>query len=156
MAAVGRLFSSRNTCCCSGLISDGANWRCRLEIHRTRPKRTIAGSAKQASWRTSLGKRLANPFMLGGARWSGWLESTSTTPETTAGYLAVKTRTYSPPIDWPTRTYGEGTPARFNSSCRSFAMVVLVRGVGGGSLQPTPARSYQQARVNLATLGCTR
>ena len=34
-------------------------------------------------------------------------------------------------------------------------MLALLRTVTAGLLQPTPARSYQQARVNCAALSCT-
>src|SRR5436309_8451394 len=32
----------------------------------------------------------------------------------------------------------------------------MVRGCGPSSLHPSPARSYEQTRANLATMGCTR
>ncbi|SPE30457.1 hypothetical protein SBA2_510015 [Acidobacteriia bacterium SbA2] len=64
-------------------------------------------------------------------------------------------RAYSPPIDAPTNTYGGGAPARLNISWRSLVTVALVLGEGGGSLHPTPARSYQHARVMFASLVCT-
>src|ERR1035437_296801 len=63
-------------------------------------------------------------------------------------------RAYSPPMDAPTSTYGGGTPARLNNSWRSLTTDVLVLGPRGGSLHPTPARSYQQARVKFAMLVC--
>src|SRR5438132_537549 len=76
-----------------------------------------------------------------------------TIPAMSAGYIPLYTRTFNPPKDHPASTYGAGTEARWSSACKSAAIAALVRGNGPGSLQPSPARSYQQAVVNFAISG---
>src|SRR4051794_8125739 len=50
------------------------------------------------------------------AVWCEAVESTSTRPATSSGYLAAYVLTYRPPKECPASTYGPGTWARFSSA----------------------------------------
>ena len=63
------------------------------------PSLATRGSAKHTSRRAYLCMRVIGESISGGSRWSGWLESTSTTPATSEENFAVNMRTYSPPIE---------------------------------------------------------
>src|SRR5689334_25049317 len=77
-------------------------------------------------------------------------------PATSVGYVDVNVRTSHPPYEWPTMTYGGFSPALSRSKWSSYTCCRIVRGCGPMSLQPSPARSYEQTRAKLETPGCTR
>src|SRR3954453_4492690 len=81
------------------------------------------------------------------------VESTSTRPATSLGYFAAYARTYRPPKECPTSTYGPGTWARVSRVWRSVAICAPSGGLAAGSLQPRPARSYTQTLLSRATAG---
>ncbi len=60
------------------------------------------------------------------------LASTSMSPATSSGYCDVKVTDSGPPKEWPTMTYGPGSPASSSSSWRSVAWVSNVCVVDGG------------------------
>ena len=94
--------------------------------------------------------------------------SINTRPATSSGWRAAYVRTTKLPNEWPTSTHRSGSLARLPrcgasraatcaSTVSSSSMIrVNVRGHEAPSLQPRPARSYAQTRVNFATSGCTR
>lgn len=71
------------------------------------------------------------------------LASTSTRPMTSSAYCAANVTASAPPKEWPTTTYGPGSPAVANNSWRSEAWVVNVTISDAGSLLPVPGRSYE-------------
>src|SRR5258708_15020373 len=88
----------------------------------------------------------------GGKRssWSGCEESTNTMPTTSEGYWLANIRTSLPPRECPTNTNGPAIPASCSRVCSSSAITFVVRGLGLGSLHPSPARSYEHTRVYCA------
>src|ERR1700678_2845617 len=62
---------------------------------------------------------------------------------------------YKPEIECPISTMGPVTPAALSSPCSSSLSRMASRGSGRASLQPNPARSYEQTCVILDSSGCT-
>src|SRR4051812_24876425 len=96
-------------------------------------------------------KKRRNAFLIFGLRsiCSGCDASISAMPATSLGYIAAYARPKIPPIECPAKTKGRGNFAAFNNRCRSFAIDRASFGSGDGSLQPSPARSYDKTFVAL-------
>ncbi len=67
--------------------------------------------------------------------------STRTSPVTSSAKSEANVIASAPPKEWPTTTYGPGSPIVFSSACRSVACVVKVAVEVAGSLVPVPGRS---------------
>ncbi len=67
--------------------------------------------------------------------------SMRTSPVTSSANSEANVTASAPPKEWPTTTYGPGSPIVSSSSCRSVAWVVNVAVEAAGSLVPVPGRS---------------
>ncbi len=68
-------------------------------------------------------------------------EGTMTRAPTRSGYSAANARTWNPPAEWPTSTYGGRASTFASNAASSSAIRVGVRGRGPWSDSPIPARS---------------
>ena len=79
-----------------------------------------------------------------------------TSPVTSSAYSDANMTASAPPKEWPTTTYGPGSPI-VCQQCREgrSPAVVKVAVAVAGSLVPVPGRSYEHTRARAAMAGST-